>query len=76
MTQQLGTAFGKNTNTAVDAATGSELDAAYGMISNGVLYLVAGNLQANFNKLEVFIQTVPADRIHFSIAIPTWIIMA
>ncbi len=60
VTQRLGTAFGKNTNAVVDAATGSELDAAYGIISNGVLYLVlAGNLEANYNKVEVFIQTGP-----------------
>ncbi len=48
-TQQLGTTGGVNTNTdptiSQGISSGSELDAAYGMISNGVLYLVlSGNL--------------------------------
>ena len=45
VSQQLGTSTFKNSETNYDAANGSELDAAYGVISNGVLYLViAGNL--------------------------------
>ena len=38
---------------------GSELDAAYGRIDGGRLYLMlTGNIEANFNKLEIFIDTV------------------
>jgi hypothetical protein len=37
---------------------GSELDAGYGRISGGNLYLMlTGNLEANFNKLEIFIDS-------------------
>lgn len=37
---------------------GSELDAAYGRIESGRLYLMlTGNLEANFNKLEIFIDS-------------------
>lgn len=40
------------------ANDGSELDAAYGVIDGGVLYLMfTGNLQNNFNKLEIFIDS-------------------
>ena len=59
-TQQLGTAFGDSNTGLVDVANGSELDAAYGVVQNGVLFLLlAGNLEANFNHLEIFIQTGP-----------------
>ncbi|MDW8104689.1 MAG: dockerin type I domain-containing protein, partial [Armatimonadota bacterium] len=44
----------------VDYANGSELDVAYGVIKDGVLYLLlAGNLESNFNKLEIFFDTRP-----------------
>jgi len=66
--QQLGTSTFKNTETNIDAANGSEIDAAYGTISNGVLYLVlAGNLDSGgvdstgnaFDKLNIFFMTGP-----------------
>jgi hypothetical protein len=39
-------------------ADGSELDAAYAKISGGNLYLFfSGNLQSNYNKLEIFFDT-------------------
>src|SRR5262245_54783489 len=39
---------------------GSELDAGYGLIDSGNLYLMlTGNLEANFNKLEIFIDSKP-----------------
>src|SRR5262245_25787959 len=39
---------------------GSELDAAYGRLSFGDLYLMfTGNIEANFNKLEIFIDSKP-----------------
>ncbi len=68
VSQQLGTSTFKNTETNIDAANGSELDAAYGVISNGVLYLViAGNLDTggtdltgnSFDKLNIFFMTGP-----------------
>src|SRR5262245_17708722 len=38
---------------------GSELDAAYGQISGGTLYLMlTGNMEPNFNKLNIFIDSV------------------
>jgi len=38
----------------------SELNAAYAKVEDGRLYLaLTGNLEANFNKLEIFIDTVP-----------------
>lgn len=38
---------------------GSELDAAYAVIEGGVLYLMlTGNLENNFNKLNIFIDSV------------------
>ncbi len=58
--QAIGTGFGNSTTGQVNAANGSELDAAYGIISNSVLYLLfAGNFENNFNHLEIFIQTGP-----------------
>ncbi len=37
----------------------SELNAAYAQIDNGVLYLtITGNLESNFNKLNIFIDSV------------------
>jgi hypothetical protein len=39
---------------------GSELDAGYGLINGGTLYLMlTGNLEGNFNKLNIFIDSVP-----------------
>ena len=68
VSQQLGTSTYKNTETNIDAAGGSELDAAYGTISNGVLYLVlAGNMDSGgadasenpYDKLHIFFMTGP-----------------
>ncbi|MGI9428361.1 MAG: PEP-CTERM sorting domain-containing protein [Bythopirellula sp.] len=48
--QTIETGFGDNEN---------EWNAAYGSVDAGTLYLMfTGNLQGNFNKLEVFIDTV------------------
>ena len=68
VSQQLGTSTYKNTETNIDAAGGSELDAAYGFVSNGVLYLVmAGNLDSGgadslenpYDKFNIFLMTGP-----------------
>lgn len=48
--QQVQTGFGD---------PGSELDAAYAFIAEGrLLLMLTGNLEANFNKLEIFIDSV------------------
>jgi len=52
--QTVNTGFGDATGG--DSANGSELDAAYGNISGGNLYLfIAGNFQNNGNHLNLFI---------------------
>lgn len=58
--QQIGTSYGKNTSTNILNATGSELDASYGLVQNNVLFLLlAGNLQANGNRVHIFFMTGP-----------------
>ncbi len=58
--QDTQTGFGDSNLGMVDYANGSELDVAYGVVHNGVLYLLlAGNLESNFNKLEIFFDTGP-----------------
>ena len=59
--QQIATQFGNNVQTNLqNNAGGSELDAAYGLVKDGVLYLVfAGNLENNFNRLDMFFMTGP-----------------
>ncbi|MBK1827293.1 choice-of-anchor Q domain-containing protein [Haloferula rosea] len=53
------TGFGDNTDTDPLSADGSELNAAYAVIRGEFLHLFfAGNLQTNFNKLEIFIDSV------------------
>ncbi|MFZ9881185.1 MAG: hypothetical protein ACO3QC_07265 [Phycisphaerales bacterium] len=57
--QNTQTEFGDSNLGVVDLANGSEIDAVYAKIESGVLFLVvAGNLESNFNKLEVFIDGV------------------
>lgn len=60
--QDTQTGFGDSNLGQVDYANGSELDAAYAYVdmSAQVLYLfLAGNLESNFNKLEIFFDTGP-----------------
>jgi hypothetical protein len=53
--QTTGTQFGDSVAGDPAFAFGSELNAAYGRIENGQLYLLlTGNLETNFNKLEIF----------------------
>ena len=53
------TQFGDATQGTVDYAQGSELDALYAKVEGGTLFLVlAGNLESNYNKLELFIDGV------------------
>lgn len=59
--QDTQTGFGDSNLGQVDSANGSELDAAYAYVDMGaqILYLfLAGNLESNFNKLEIFFDTV------------------
>ncbi len=42
----------------IDSGGGSEIDQVFARVDNGRLYvMVAGNLERNFNKLEVFIDS-------------------
>jgi len=59
--QNTQTGFGDSNLGQVDYANGSELDAAYAYVdmATQTLYLfLAGNLESNFNKLEIFFDTV------------------
>ncbi|MFG0283807.1 MAG: MYXO-CTERM sorting domain-containing protein [Phycisphaerales bacterium JB039] len=58
--QTVGTGFGDNVDPARDFAGGSEIDGLFGRISGGMLYLgVSGNLETNFNKLDLFFDVAP-----------------
>jgi hypothetical protein len=57
-TQDTQTGFGNSNLGRPDIANGSELDGAYGVVYNGVLYLVlTGNFETNGNKVEIFFDT-------------------
>jgi len=58
--QTIGTGFGNSTLGKLGFANGSELDAAFAVITEETLYLtLTGNLESNFNKLEIFIDSKP-----------------
>ncbi|MCE9619443.1 MAG: hypothetical protein K8R92_06005 [Planctomycetes bacterium] len=62
--QNVHTGFGNATDGVNSYANGSELDAGFIKIDsdNGYLYLfLSGNLESNFNKLEVFIDSIPGE---------------
>jgi hypothetical protein len=62
-TQNTKTHFGDNNLGDLIATRngGSEIDQVFGRIANGRLYVtIAGNLERNFNKFEVFIDSNPA----------------
>jgi hypothetical protein len=49
------TQFGNSTLGDPDLANGSEINAVYGLVQNGKLYLfIAGNIETNFNKIDLF----------------------
>lgn len=58
--QNTNTQFGNATQgDPVNGGGGSEIDGVYAVIDGGRLYVtIAGNLEPNFNKLEVFIDSV------------------
>jgi hypothetical protein len=62
--QRLQTQFGDSVGTnLMSNPGGSELDAAYGLIKDNVLFLVfAGNLENNNNRLDIFFMTGPGGR--------------
>ena len=58
--QDTSTSFGDSDFGLLDHANGSELDALSARVEDGVLYLhFAGNLESNFNKLDIFIDAIP-----------------
>jgi hypothetical protein len=58
VTQSLQTSFGNSTTGVVDFANGSELDQAFARLTPRALcLLLAGNLEANFKKLAIFLDT-------------------
>jgi hypothetical protein len=58
--QDNATGFGDNTNASDSLSTGSELNGAHAVIDGGTLYLMlTGNLETNFNKIDLFIDAVP-----------------
>lgn len=58
--QNTETQFGDSNLGLIDFANGSELDGAFATIRDGKLYLfLSGNLESNYNKLEVFIDCKP-----------------
>jgi hypothetical protein len=68
---QFGNVITTNANLLITGNGGSELDAAYGMISDGVLFLVfAGNLENNGNKIDIFLMTGPGGQNTLSNANP------
>ncbi len=57
--QNTNTGFGDSNLADPIFGNGSEIDAIYGIVENGYLKLmIAGNLESNFNKLEIFIDSV------------------
>lgn len=58
--QTTGTQFGNSDLGLPDWANGSELDTGYAFVADGFLYIcVGGNLESNYNKLELFIDCRP-----------------
>lgn len=57
-TQNTSTSFGNSTLGVIDFANGSELDGVHYQTSPGFVHLFfTGNLESNFNKFELFLDT-------------------
>jgi hypothetical protein len=58
-TQNTKTGFGDaNSGDPINGGGGSEIDQVFGKVANGRLYVfISGNLEKNFNKMEVFIDS-------------------
>lgn len=54
--QNIGTGFGDSNNPAADIANGSELDAVWAYVDTAanLNMIITGNMETNFNKLELF----------------------
>jgi len=62
LVQDTQTQFGDSNLGTIDFANGSELDGAFAYIANDTLFVVfAGNLESNYNKLDVFIDAIPGE---------------
>lgn len=60
MLQQVQTGFGDADLGTEDFCNGSEIDALFARVSGDTLHLmIAGNLESNFNKIDLFIDAVP-----------------
>lgn len=58
--QTIDTQFGNNSNTSQESANGSEIDNIHAEVIGSDLYVfVAGNVQDNFNKLDLFFDSKP-----------------
>ena len=58
--QTVQTGFGDANLGLVDEANGSELDQAFARVCDGTLYLtLTGNLESNYNDLEIFVDSRP-----------------
>ncbi len=56
--QSVRTGYGDNTN-ATGGANGSEIDAVYATVKDGVLYvMITGNLNSDFTKLSLFVDSI------------------
>ena len=60
--QDTQTGFGDSDLGLVNYAGGSEIDAVSARVDEGMLYvLLHGNLESNFNKLDIFIDAIPGE---------------
>lgn len=60
LVQQVQTQFGNADIGETGFCNGSEIDGLYAVVEGDTLYLlVAGNLESNYNKLEVFFDAMP-----------------
>lgn len=60
--QDNSTGFGNADLGSIDFCNGSEVDSAFGFIADGMLHvLIAGNVESNYNKLEIFIDAIPGE---------------
>ena len=60
--QDTQTQFGNADIGLIDWANGSEIDGAFAYIANDTLFVVfAGNVESNYNKLDIFIDAIPGE---------------
>ncbi len=60
--QDTQTQFGDSSLGLVDYANGSEIDGLHARVEGDTLYLLfTGNLESNFNKLDIFIDSIPGE---------------